>query len=365
MRITILLILFLAFMLMSIQRPIATYTNQSPHKILTVMSYNVENLFDTINNELTRDDEFTPEGSKHWNSSKYFRKLQYISEAISQTGGIYWPSIIGLIEIENSSVIEDLLSRTCLKDKGYKFSITHSHDPRGINVGLLYREKDFKLEYEKEHQILFTEAPNKRSRNILEVALRLNNGHLLHILVAHWPSRRSGINHSEPLRLDAAVKMRQICDSLYSNLEKQERRKTHFILMGDFNEEAHERAISKGLKAQIHLPKKRISELSDSLNLYSLMHPKLRNGQYNQPLGSYCYKGIWNQLDHFIISESLLLEDNSLKYQIGSAINFFMPNLGSKHQYGHYPSPYRTYGGEYYLGGYSDHYPIKLNLIID
>lgn len=352
---TILLILSMSFETAPIQA-------HKRAKRVAIMSYNVENLFDTIDDKHTHDDEFTPLGAKQWDSSRYYEKLRHIAEVISRTGGQYWPSIIGLIEVEHGAVVEDLLRYTCLRDRGYKFAITHSLDPRGIDVAVLYRTQDVELSYRAEHQVHFEHRPSKRSRNILELGFALANGDSLQLLLAHWPSRREGVRESEELRCAVADKMRNLCDSLYNSLSGEERKHRHFVLMGDFNEETHERGIKQGLQASARLESEPPTSLSAELKLYSLMNPTSEEQRSPQPPGSYCYQGRWTQLDHFVISESLLLSDARSRYKRGSARTYYAPFLASKHQVGAYRSPYRSYGGNHYLGGYSDHYPIVLQL---
>lgn len=329
---------------------------------LIVMSYNVENLFDTIDDVRTQDEEFTPEGEKQWTSKRYHKKLRRLAEVISRAGGLEWPCLVGLVEIENAGVLRDLMRLTPLGEKGYKYLITHSPDPRGVDVALLYREPIVQLTRHREHEVYFPSDPERKSRNILEAELSLTNGERLCVFVSHWPSRREGVRVSETFRCDVARLLRRRCDSLYRELSERERKRQHFLLMGDFNEEASEPAMRKVLRAQEYLPNN-ITELGDSLVLYSLMSRAVeKEHKRAYPRGSYCYQRRWSQLDHFVISESLLLQDASTKYTRHTATNFFAPSLGSKNLVGDHPSPWRSYAGNFYMGGYSDHYPIVMRL---
>lgn len=329
---------------------------------LTIMSYNVENLFDTIDDVLTADDEFTPQGAKRWTKYRYHKKLQQLATVVSRVGGRHWPSLVCLVEVENAEVLNDLLRLTALGKNGYRYVVTHSQDPRGIDVAFLYRSQDLELIEQHEHTPIFTADKDKKSRNVLELRFRLSNSDELYVYGLHLPSRREGVKRSEPFRRDVAKVIRSRCDSIYRSLSLEKRRRTHFILMGDFNEEAHEVAIREDLAANTTLPS-RVTALSRDLMLYSLLHPRVEPQIKERfPRGSYCYQRVWTQLDHFIISESLLKDSSGVRYISGSAHNYYAAYLASQQTVAAYPTPRRTYGGNHYLGGYSDHYPIVMRL---
>lgn len=330
---------------------------------LMIVSYNVENLFDTIHDERIDDVEFTPEGAKHWTSHRYHRKLQHISQTISRVGGRIWPSLVTLVEVENAGVIEDLLHLYGLWGKGYRYVITNSPDPRGIDVVMLYRITDLELLSKFEYAVDFTNAPYKKSRNVLECKFRLPNNDTLYAYGVHFPSRREGVGKSEPFRCDMAYLIRDRINHLYASLSSKGRLNTHFIVMGDFNEESHEKAIKEVLSALDVLPKDSVSHLNDYPHLYSLMSPKIEPwAKRNHPLGSYFFHHQWQQLDHFIICHSLLKSNSLTQYQTGSAYNFMAPFLVSEHSSLQDSFPFRTYGGNFYMGGYSDHFPVRMLL---
>lgn len=328
---------------------------------LCIMSYNVENLFDTIDNTTTADEEFTPSGAKHWTKFRYQQKLRQIAQVIASAGGLDWPSVVGLIEVENASVIEDLLTATELADKGYRYVITDSPDPRGIDVALVYRVSDVKLLNHHEHPVTFSSDPERKSRNILEAELELPNKDRLYVYVMHWPSRREGVEASEPFRCDVARTVRHKADSIYQRLSPRERESTHFLMMGDFNEEANERAMVDVLHSAESFQTEG-GRLSNYLQLFSLMsrdiEPESKRGKLN---GSYCYRGTWMQLDQFVISKSLINRKGSgARYKRGSANNFAPIFVTSDREAAGFRQPARTYGGNTYLGGYSDHFPIVM-----
>lgn len=356
-------ILLVGITLLAMKRPSVEQLHIRHIDSLMIVSYNVENLFDTIHDERINDVEFTPEGAKHWTSHRYHRKLQHISQTISRVGGRIWPSLVTLVEVENAEVIEDLLHLYGLWGKGYRYVITNSPDPRGIDVAMLYRITDLELLSKSEYAVDFTNAPYKKSRNVLECKFRLPNNDTLYAYGVHFPSRREGVGKSEPFRCDVAYLIRDRINHLYASLSSKGRLNTHFIVMGDFNEENHEKAIKEVLSALDVLPKDSVSYLNDYPHLYSLMSPKIEPwAKRNHPLGSYFFHHQWQQLDHFIISHSLLKSNSLTQYQTGSAYNFMAPFLVSEHSSLQDSFPFRTYGGNFYMGGYSDHFPVRMLL---
>jgi len=356
-------ILLVGITLLAMKRPSVEQLYIRHIDSLMIVSYNVENLFDTIHDERINDVEFTPEGAKHWTNHRYHRKLQHISQTISRVGGRIWPSLVTLVEVENAGVIEDLLHLYGLWGKGYRYVITNSPDPRGIDVAMLYRITDLELLSQSEYAVDFTNAPYKKSRNVLECKFRLPNNDTLYAYGVHFPSRREGVGKSEPFRCDVAYLIRDRINHLYASLSSKGRLNTHFIVMGDFNEESHEKAIKEVLSALDVLPKDSVSYLNDYPHLYSLMSPKIEPwAKRNHPLGSYFFHHQWQQLDHFIISHSLLKSNSLTQYQAGSAYNFIAPFLVSEHSSLQDSFPFRTYGGNFYMGGYSDHFPIRMLL---
>ena len=356
-------ILLVGITLLAMKRPSLEQLHIRHIDSLMIVSYNVENLFDTIHDERINDVEFTPEGAKHWTSHRYHCKLQHISQTISRVGGRIWPSLVTLVEVENAGVIEDLLHLYGLWRKGYRYVITNSPDPRGVDVAMLYRITDLELLSKSEYAVDFTNAPYKKSRNVLECKFRLPNNDTLYAYGVHFPSRREGVGKSEPFRCDVAYLIRDRINHLYASLSSKGRLNTHFIVMGDFNEESHEKAIKEVLLALDVLPKDSVSYLNDYPHLYSLMSPKIEPwAKRNHPLGSYFFHHQWQQLDHFIISHSLLKSNSLTLYQTGSAYNFMAPFLVSEHSSLQDSFPFRTYGGNFYMGGYSDHFPVRMLL---
>ena len=195
-----------------------------------VMSWNVENLFDTHHDTLKNDNEFLPDAIRHWNYTKYKKKLADMARVITAVGEWNPPALVGLCEVENDSVLRDLTQRSPLKELGYRYVMTSSPDLRGIDVALLYQRDLFKL-------LSFRSIPipsfkhHRPTRDLLHVSGLLLTGDTLDVIVCHLPSRSGGAKESEPYRLHAARILRTEADSLLNiRLHPQ------LVIMGDFND---------------------------------------------------------------------------------------------------------------------------------
>lgn len=308
---------------------------------VTIAFYNVENLFDTINDPITKDDEFTPEGKNKWTNIRYQKKLNDIAKVISSINKNNLPVLLGFAEIENRSVLEDLIKTDALKTKNYGIVHEESPDIRGIDVGLIYRTDKFKYLMHKKIPIRLN--TKYKVRDILYTKGILDNTDTLHIFVNHWKSRSGGREKTEPQRIQCAKTLRNAVDSILviNNNAK-------IVIIGDFNDEPTNKSIYEILGA---------NNSGNSKSLNNLMTLLSESG-----LGTHNYRGHWDMLDNIIVSNSLLNSKNAYvvnenKGQIFSAdwITFTYKN-GNK-------SPNRTYGGAYYYGGYSDHYPVYVRLI--
>lgn len=324
----------------------------------TLMSYNVENLFDIVDDPTTEDEDFLPEGANLWSHKRYRRKLERIAQVVSRAGGLSWPAFVGLVEVENGDTLSDLLRLTPLRKAGYAYSITQSADPRGIDVALLYRKELFEPTDFREYPIYFDGYPNKTTRNLLQVSGLFRGKYLLNLLVCHFPSRREGVRQSEGFRRGVARKLREICDSLHHAQQGQ----GHFVIMGDFNGSPEEPATRSDLGAELSMPRKGLEQSSDTLRLYNAF---ARLPSLEAPAGSYCFRGVWEQLDQIIISESLLQSKAQLRYHHGSARNYCPSYLGHEPRQGGHLVPWRTYAGPHYQGGYSDHFPVLIELLVE
>jgi len=319
------------------QEPLpAGWDEERGNHALRVSFYNIENLFDTIDHPRKRDEEYTPNAEKKWNSYKYRDKLNKVSKVIIAMGGWEAPAIVGLCEIENDTVLADLANTAALKKHGYQFVHFISPDRRGIDVALLYQANKFTPVYTENIKVALKDEPDFRTRDILYVKGFFNLD-TLHIFVNHWPSRRGGSQQSEYKRINAASVLRAKLDSLYAAQPN-----TKVIIMGDFNDTPENKSIEETL-------------MKDSnFGLHNLMESKPKS------YGSHKYKGHWSYIDQIIISESL---KNNTKQE--SAIVFWqewMMEEDSKHP-GFYPK--RSWRGPFYHYGFSDHLPVFIDIIFD
>lgn len=313
------------------------------------MFYNVENLFDTEDDPTKNDNEYLPDGVKAWTHYKYWEKLKNITRVITAIGGMQSPAIVGLCEVENDSVIFDLTHRSPLRAQGYKYIVTDSPDARGIDLALLYQPDQFKLLNFNEYELVFKDKTKGSTRNILHATGRVINGDSLDVFLCHFPSRAGGKKESEPARMEAAYLLRSKVDSLFVVREK-----ANIIIMGDFNDYPDDKSIFQNLKARS------INYHRDDFELYNLFFHRTKERDF----GSYFYRGKWEILDQIIVSGNLLRGNNSITVK-NSEAHIFKPDFlletdkstGKK-------KPFRTYAGPNFLGGFSDHLPVYVDLLI-
>ncbi len=312
-----------------------------------VAFYNVENLYDTINNPLTNDEEFLPDGANRWNGPRYWKKINDLSTVISQIGTEFTPdgpAILGLSEIENREVLEDLVNNPKLKEKNYKIVHYDSPDRRGVDVALIYQSAYFTVTSSKNIPLRIPGRDDFYTRDQLLVS-GLLDGELIHVIVAHWPSRRGGEKRSRPMRIAAAELGRKIIDSL-----QQIDPEAKVIYMGDLNDDPVNESVKTHLKAS--------AKLTDTTGaaLYNPMYDLFRKG-----IGSLAWRDSWNLFDQLLISTSLLKKDySSFRYYGARVFNktFLTQSEGNYKGY-----PFRTFAGGSYQGGYSDHFPVYLLLV--
>lgn len=305
-----------------------------------VAFYNLENLFDTINNNGKYDLEFSPAGKNRWDGNKYWSKIKNLSHAISQMTTKttpMGPAIIGVSEIENKSVLEDLVKADAIKNWNLQIVHHDSPDARGVDVGLLYNPRLFKLINVTNHRLVVPELPDFKTRDQMCV-VGLLGGKRVGVIVNHWPSRRGGEKESSWLREAAASLSKHIADSLLQ-LDPT----MGVIIMGDLNDDPHNKSVAETLGAQ-----KSIKNVPDN-GYYNPFWEKLDKG-----IGSYIYRGGWDLFDQIIVNGNLVNGTGGLKFKDAQVLNYpFL--LQQDGQYKGYPK--RTFSGGAWLGGYSDHLP--------
>lgn len=304
--------------------------------------YNVENLFDTDDDPKIDDAEFLPDGKLKWTQQRYFTKLNNLSKVILAIGDGNGPEIIGLCEVENRRVLEDLTHKTALAKQHYGIQHYDSPDGRGIDVALLYKLNAFLVLESKSFiapQISDTIPP---TRNILYVKGILKDRDTLCLFINHWPSRRGGTNESEPRRVAMAQFLKQISDSVAkANPSAQ------LIAMGDFNDEPSDNS----LKSLSHP----LSE-TNTPGLVNMMTTNQFKGR-----GTHYYRSDKMIFDQFLVSQNLFTQQGF--YIAENSAQIFQPDwIMGKTDKNNTPSPLRTYLGNRYIGGYSDHLPVVLKI---
>ncbi len=303
-----------------------------------LMFYNVENLFDTYDDPLKDDDEFLPEGLRRWNQTRYKKKLNSIYKTITAAGEWSPPALVGLCEIENRKVLEDLTFGTYLSN--YRYGIIHEESPdeRGIDVALIFR-KDIVHILGSRTWIPAVRKADFKSRSVLYVKCEIFHD-TLHLIINHWPSRRGGVLAGESLRNDIALMVRAAADSLITNSSGNSK----IIIIGDFNCTPDDPVIKTLIEPGHHL----VNLAPDNSSIP----------------GTYRYTGIWEQLDQIIVSEPLLSCTKGL-YTDHQKFRIYKPDFLLKNDI-NYPglTTYQTYRGYRYQGGFSDHLPVLLDLFV-
>jgi hypothetical protein len=340
--------------------------------IHTVAFYNFENLFDTINDPITNDEEWTPTGDQHWNSKKYHQKLENLARVLSEIGtdeNPNSPTFIGGSEIENQGVLEDLIKQPKLIDKEYGIIHFDSPDKRGIDVALLYQKKQFQPTsylniplYVYKGEQLVKETPktdaveNLETEDVIQVSTKNHrvytrdqllvtgflNGEEIHIIVNHWPSRSGGEKKSSPYREAAGALNRKIIDSL-----QRINPNAKIITLGDLNDSPFNNSVKKALGAK--------GKIQD-VGTFGIYNPF--ESLANKGLGTIAFRDSWDIFDQIMVSESLLQKDyNSFQYWKAGIYNkpFLIQQSGK----------YKGYPLRHSLTeiGFSDHFPVYVYLI--
>lgn len=305
----------------------------------TLVFYNLENIFDTQDDPRTLDDDFTPKGVKKWTPKRYRRKLRKLANTLNKVGKSTSgriPAFIGVAEVENRKVLKDLINTRPLNR--YSMGIVHhdSPDERGIDTALLYDPECFQVIKSEAIPLLVFNEEGVRdyTRDILHVEGKLN-GEQIHVFVNHWPSRRKGEEITEQRRLTASETLTGFIQGIAESHPD-----ANFIVMGDFNDGPEARSIQL---------------LKNSLNLYNPME------QLASPeRGSANYRRSWSLFDQILISHTFFnYKEGSHSYSHANIFDaYFLMEWRGRYQ----GNPFRTYVGKKYLGGYSDHFPVYIQL---
>jgi hypothetical protein len=306
-----------------------------------VMFYNVENLFDTYNDSLTDDNDFLPDGVMKWNLTRYNKKIYSLFKTIIAAGAWDPPAFVGFCEIENRKVLEDLIYGTNLSKFNYSIIHEESPDRRGIDVCLIYRKKLANL-ISYRYWIPGNLKNNEfNSRSVLYLKMGISSD-TIHIIVNHWPSRRGGVLASEDKRLQVSSMLKEKVDSIFNSSTNSAR----ILILGDFNCTPEDQIIRTLISS------------TDSDRVLINLSEKIK-GKDN---GTYRYMGRWEMIDQVIVSKGLIECGKGL-YADPNSLKIFRPDFLLKKDT-KYPgfSPFSTYNGYKYQGGFSDHLPVILDL---
>ena len=300
----------------------------------TFAFYNLENLFDTKNDPEKLDDDFIPDSKKKWSEKRLRKKIRDLGKVIQQIGYKdinHPPVILGVAEVENAFVLNELVESEYLKNKGYDFVHFDSPDERGIDTAMLYRKQYFTVTNSTAVTLNLINEQGVRdyTRDILHVTGNLEN-EKVHILINHWPSRRAGTQETAYKRITAAEKNKEIITKILNNDADAK-----IIVMGDFNDNPQSESVKSLVGTFFYNP-------------MELLHTQIS--------GSLSYKGVWNLFDQIILSNNFLQQHgNSFRFK---KANIFDPDTLKEYKGRNKGTPFRTFVGRKYIGGFSDHFPV-------
>ncbi len=334
--------------LMTWLRPLASQPDDTERGLrgLRFMFYNAENLFDPFDDSLKIDEDFTFDGQKHWSWRRMQAKCGNIARVIIAAGGWEAVEMVGLCEVENPLVIRQLVKHPLLKPYGYRYLVTKSPDHRGINIAFLYRSEKVEVISNRSIRIINPADLSWATRDIFYIKMVTLFSDTLHLFLNHWPSRMGGEEVSSPKRALAATTLRHKVDSLGALPFP-----AYILISGDFNDEPSDSSVMWILGAAP--PGDRTGS-----GLVNLMWPYFASG-----MGTHAHRDVtgmhYNLLDQIIVSEAMLHEKASIR-AMDAMIGRF-PFLMTENAAGE-EIPYRTYAGPQYLGGFSDHLPVMVDL---
>jgi len=319
---------------------------QSTAETTRVMFYNVENFFDPFDDSLTKDEEFTPAGSRHWTYSRFMDKAVKIARVVLAAGDPDPPAIIGLAELENQFVLEKLVYDTPLRKYGYAIIHEDSPDRRGIDVGMIYRKDLVRLDTFYYIPVNFDDTSSK-TREILLASFVLPGNDTLWVSVNHWPSRYGGAGATAKKRLVAARTAKTALAELLGSHPG-----ARIVVVGDFNDEPADESMKYLVSWE--------QEASDPGSL-RLVNLGPRHGSSGVQ-GTIKHGGLWAGFDQVLVSENMIRGSRGLRVKNKEAAIFgaaFLLEADNSHLG---RKPFRTYQGPAYHGGFSDHLPVYVDI---
>ncbi len=340
---------FLASLLFLLPGFLAAQIDAS-YKVAAIGFYNLENLFDTIPSVNTNDSEYLPGGRMAWNTYKYTNKQANMAKVIALLATETSPdgvALLGVAEVENRKVLEDLVQQPALKARNYQIVHFDSPDERGIDCALVYQPKYFKVTGSKALPVALKDPKTgvvDFTRDIVYVT-GLFDGEPLHVMVGHWPSRRGGEAGSVWMRAAAAAVCRHAADSIRAiNPDAK------IVIMGDLNDDPTNKSLTQVLNA------KRSSEDLQNDELYNPMYDLYKEGN-----GTLAYRDAWNLFDQLVLSKGFVNKKTG-GWQLFKAVVYRQPwMLQTEGAFRGYP--FRTSVGDVFINGYSDHLPVYMLLL--
>ncbi len=321
-------------------------SKKAEFEVACVGFYNLENLFDTLDTPDKNDSEFLPNGNYHWTADKYAQKQANMAKVVSQLGTELNPDgvgILGVAEIENRIVLEDLVKQPALAARNYQIVHHDSPDERGIDCAFLYQEKYFHLLGSKAFKVDLSDPRSggfDKTRDVVYMAGILPGGDTLHLMVGHWPSRRGGESASAWARGAAAATCRSVVDSL-----QKINPMAKIFVMGDLNDDPTSPSLVEVLRGR---------ENSQKMKKSDMYNPTIE--PYKTGGGTLAYRDAWNLFDQMLTSKGLVSERVG-GWQFYKFIVFRRDwLLATEGQYKGYP--FRTFDGDLFINGYSDHLPV-------
>jgi predicted extracellular nuclease len=325
--------------------------NAQSEDTIVVASWNLENLFDTIDDPGKNDEEFLPNSNMEWTEDKLDKKSYNLARVIGIMNNDSGPDLLGVCEVENQAVLDSMISRY-LPDMNYKTAYLESPDNRGIDNGLIFKANKFKLLNVQADTVHLSDG--YPTRLIFGANLLTGDSKQITVFVNHWPSRSGGQIESEPNRIAAARTLRNAVDRIF-NSDKN----ANIFIIGDFNDDPIDLSLLETLQADPIICDSLMTdfEIDSQAKLFNLAYHSFENG-----LGSYKYQNTWNMLDQIIVSGSLI-NGGDINY-ICNSFEVFKPSVMVTNSGKYEGTPFPTYGGKRYLGGYSDHFPVVAKFIV-
>lgn len=318
---------------------------------LVIAFWNLENLFDTIDDSAKNDEDFLPGGEMQWTDDRLNKKMYNLSKVIQSINDGNGPDILGVCEVENQAVLENMVNNF-LSDLKYEVAYIESPDNRGIDNGLVYKKDKFKLLNVQADTVHLSDG--FPTRLIFGANLLTQKNLAITVFVNHWPSRRGGQSESEQNRIDAAKTLRNAVDRIFGADSI-----ANIFIAGDFNDDPVNVSVLEILRAHpIKCDSLETEYRYDTEGeLFNLAYEVYQNGD-----GSFKYKDTWNMLDQLIVSENLITGEG-INYLCNS-FEVYKPEFMVTHSGEYKGTPFPTFGGMKYLGGYSDHFPVIAKFLI-